>query len=85
MATLNSSNRLTERMWAQNAPRVERVPDIPPASPSLLQDLGHFVRVLLGALLLILGLALMSTLVLLPLGLPLSLLGAALITAPRSP
>jgi hypothetical protein len=51
----------------------------------LVQDLGHLARVLLGVLLLLLGVALVLTLWLLPVGLPLALLGVALIEAPSNP
>jgi hypothetical protein len=42
-------------------------------------------RTLLGAVLLFLGILMIATLFLLPVGLPLALLGVALIAAPSSP
>ena len=56
-----------------------------PLSHSLAQSLGHLSQVLLGVLLLVLGGALLLTLWLLPVGLPLALLGMALIAAPGNP
>lgn len=85
MATVQSSNHSLARVLVQHATVVERVPDIPSAGPSLMQDLGYLSRVLLGALLLPLGVALVFTLWLMPVGLPLALLGVALIAAPRNP
>jgi hypothetical protein len=77
-------------MLVRPAAVVERVPDVPAAIPSLAQDMGHLGQLLLGVLLLLLGSALLLTLWLLPVGLPLGMLGVALIAAssnprPRSP
>ena len=85
MAAVQSSDQRLARMLVRQAAVVERVPDVPSASPSLVQDLGHLARVLLGVLLLLLGVALVLTLWLLPVGLPLALLGVALIEAPSNP
>jgi hypothetical protein len=49
------------------------------------QTLGHLGQVLFGVLLLLVGGALLLTLWLLPVGLPLALLGLALIAAPGKP
>jgi hypothetical protein len=59
--------------------------DVPSAGTSPAQALGDASRGLLGVLLLVVGGALLPTLWLLPVGLPLALLGAALIAAPGSP
>ncbi len=55
---------------------------LPALSPSLKRTLAHFARVLLGLMFLVLGSALVFTLWLMPIGLPLALLGVALIAAP---
>jgi hypothetical protein len=85
MAIIQSSNHLLARSLLRRAAVVERAPDAPSAGPSLAQGLGHLGRALLGVLLLLLGSALVLTLWLLPVGLPLALLGTALIAAPRGP
>lgn len=85
MATVQSSNHPLARLRVRPAAPVAQGPDAPRASPSLVQLLGHLVRVWLGVLLLLLGVALMSTLVLLPVGLPVAFVGVAMIAAPRSP
>jgi hypothetical protein len=85
MATIQSSNHVLARALVRHAAVVARAPDAPPAGPSLAQDLGHLGRVLLGGLLLLLGGALVLTLWLLAVGLPLALLGVALIAAPGNP
>ncbi len=85
MATIESSNHVATRILVRHPPVVERVPNTPSASPSMAQDLGHLGQVFLGVLLLLLGGALVLTLWLLPIGLPLALLGTALIAAPNNP
>ena len=82
MATIQSSKQLLARMWGSHAVVVERAPAVARASPSLAQALGHLGQLLLGVLLLLLGSALVLTLWLPPVGLPLALLGTALIAAP---
>ena len=52
---------------------------------SLPQTLAFAGRRLLGAVLLLLGIMMISTLLLLPVGLPVALLAVALIAAPSSP
>ena len=68
-------------MWGSHAVVVERAPAVARASPSLAQALG---QLLLGVLLLLLGSAVVLTLWLPPVGLPLALLGTALIAAPST-
>ena len=63
----------------------DRGPGTPRPGPSVLQALAVGGRRLLGAVLLLLGILMMSTLVLLPVGLPLALFAVALIAAPGSP
>ena len=82
MATIQSSKQLLARMWGGHAVVAERAPDVAWASPSLVQALGQLGQMLLGVLLLLLGSVLLLTLWLLPVGLPLALLGTALIAAP---
>ena len=82
MTTIPSSNHRLERTSVRGAEVIEPAPDVPSATPSPAQDLG---AVLLGVLLLLLGSALILTLWLLPVGLPLALLGLALIVAPSDP
>jgi len=77
MATVQASNRLAR--WAllrKTAPQ---------PSPSVLRTLAFEGRRLLGAVLLLLAILMMSTLLLLPVGLPLALVAVALIAAPASP
>ena len=84
MATLQSSNRLTLRAQFRNA-AANRGPGALGPSLSVLRTLALGGRRLLGAVLLLLGILLMSTLLFLPVGLPLALLSVALIAAPDSP
>jgi hypothetical protein len=85
MATIQSSKQLLARLLVRDRVVVGPDPDVPSARPSLTQDLGHLGQVLLGVLLLLLGSVLLLTLWLLPVGLPLALLGMALIAAPSNP
>ena len=83
MATVQSQNRLVP--WARigNVVAPRQLPE--DANSSLLQTLAFASRRPLGGVLLLLGMAMTSTLVLLPVGLPLALLAIALIAAPSSP
>ena len=83
MATVQSQNRMVP--WARigNVATPRQVPEDP--NSSLLQTLAFASRRMLGGVLLLLGMAMTSTLVLLPVGLPLALLAVALIAAPSSP
>ena len=83
MATVQSQDRLVP--WARigNVVTPRQVTEDP--NTSLLQTLAFASRRLLGGVLLVLGMAMTSTLVLLPVGLPLALLAIALIAAPSSP
>jgi hypothetical protein len=83
MATVQSQNRMVP--WARigNVATPRQVPEDP--NSSLLQTLAFASRRLLGGVLLLLGMAMTSTLLLLPVGLPLALLAIALIAAPNSP
>jgi hypothetical protein len=84
MATVQVTNRrnleAAFRKAASNAS-----PDASGRSPPILQELACMGRCLLGAALLLVGILAMSTLWLLPVGLPLALVGAALISAPAGP
>ncbi len=82
MATIPSANRLRARILARPSAVERRAPDVPAPTASMTQELGHFCQVLFGVLFLLLGVALLLTLVLLPVGLPLALLGIAMIAAP---
>ena len=84
MATVQLVNRLALRAQL-GAAATDPGPGTPGASPSALQTLSFEGRRLLGAVLLLLGTLMMSTLLLLPVGLPLALLAVALIAAPGSP
>jgi hypothetical protein len=84
MATIQSSNRLALRALLLRA-GADQAPGTQGPTLSVLQTLACTGRRLLGAALLLLGILLMSTLVLLPVGLPLALLAVALIAAPGSP
>jgi hypothetical protein len=84
MATVHLSHRLDPGARFRNA-GAEEVPGIPAASPSALRTLSVAGRRLLGGLLLLLGIMMMSTLLLLPVGAPLSLYAVALIAAPSDP
>ena len=83
MATVQSQNRLAP--WARigNDVTPRQVPEGP--NSTLRQTMAFASRRLLGGVLLLLGMAMISTLVLLPVGLPLALLAIALIAAPSSP
>ena len=81
MATIQSSKQLLARRLVRDPAVLAQARDVPSASTSLAQSLGHLSQVLLGVLLLVLGGALVLTLWLLPVGLPLALLGLALIAA----
>jgi hypothetical protein len=83
MAALQTSNRVLPHIRRiPKAPRVRPSPIVPFTSPSLAQNFCHLAQVLLGITFLVLGIALVLTLVLLPIGLPLALFGMALIAAP---
>ncbi len=84
MATVHALHRLVLRPQLPSTV-AGRGPSVPGPSLSLLQTLAPAGRWLLGAVLLLLGIAMMSTLLLLPIGLPLALLAVALIAAPDSP
>jgi hypothetical protein len=84
MATVQSSNRLTPRVWLRNNIPI-RGPSAGRPSPSLLQSLVFAGRRLLGAVLLLLGILMISTLVLVPVGLPVTLFAVAMIAAPGRP
>jgi hypothetical protein len=81
MATVQSSIRLTLRARPRNSD-AERAARALGPSQSLPQTLAFAGRRLLGAALLLLGIMMMSTLLLLPVGLPVALLAVALIAAP---
>ena len=84
MATVQSSNGVALRAQFRDT-AAYRGPGAPGPSPSVLRALASGGRRLLGAVLLFLGILMMSTLVLLPVGLPLALLAVALIAAPSNP
>jgi hypothetical protein len=84
MATILTSNRLALRPQLRNAAE-DRSPEALGPSPFVLRTLAFGGRRLLGAVLLVSGILMMSTLVLLPVGLPLALFAVALIAAPGSP
>jgi hypothetical protein len=84
MATVQSSNRLARRAQVRYG-AADRGAGAPGRSPSILRNLALPGRCLLGAALLLLGILMMSTLLLLPVGLPVALLAVALIAAPDSP
>jgi hypothetical protein len=84
MATVQVLHRLALRAQLPKAVAGQG-PSAPGPGLSLLQTLASAGRRLLGAVLLLLGILLMSTLLLLPVGLPLALLAVALIAAPDSP
>jgi hypothetical protein len=81
MATVHLSNRLDPGARLRNA-GAEEVSDAPAPSPSSLRTLSVAGRRLLGVVLLLLGIIMNSTLVFLPVGMPLALLAVALIAAP---
>jgi hypothetical protein len=82
MAAINASQRARARILVRNQTVEERKARLPTASPSLPEILKHLAQELLGLALLLLGIGLVFTLVLMPIGLPIALLGAALIAAP---
>jgi hypothetical protein len=84
MSTFHLSNRLDLVARLPNAGS-EEDSDAPAPSPPGLRTLSVACRRLLGVVLLLLGILMMSTLVLLPVGGPLALLAVALITAPSDP
>jgi hypothetical protein len=84
MATVQLANRLALRAQLRNA-AADRGTGAPGPSPSVLRTLAFGGRRLLGAVLLVLGILMMATLVLLPVGLPLALLAVALVAAPSGP
>jgi hypothetical protein len=81
MATVHLSNRLDPRARLWNA-RADEVSGAPAPSPSGLRTLLEAGRRLLGVVLLLLSILMISTLWLLPIGVPLALLAVALIAAP---
>jgi hypothetical protein len=83
MATVQSPNRLAPRVRIGNDVMQGQVPEA--LNSSLLQTLAFASRRLMGGVLLLLGLVMTSTLVLLPVGLPVVILALALIAAPGSP
>jgi hypothetical protein len=84
MATVHLSNRLEPAARLRNA-GAEEVSGAVAPSPSGLRTLSAAGRRLLGVALLLLAILMMSTLVLLPVGAPLSLLAVVLIAAPSDP
>ncbi len=80
MATALSSNHPALRPQHRNAAACARGP-----SPSVVRTLAFEGRRLLGAVLLLLSVLMMSTLLLLPIGLPVALFALALIAAPNNP
>jgi hypothetical protein len=83
MATVHLENRLVPCARIVNA--VMHPPSVEGPDSSLLQTLAVVGRKLLGAVLLLLGILMISTLLLLPIGLPMVLLAVALIAAPSRP
>jgi hypothetical protein len=81
MATVHLSNRLDPGARLRNI-GVEEVAGAPATSTSGLRTPSVAGRRLLGVVLLLLGILTTSTLVLLPVGVPLSILAVALIAAP---
>ncbi len=84
MATVQSSYRLALRAQLRSA-ATDRNSGAPGPSFAVLRTLAAGSRMLLGAVLLLLGIVMMSTLWLLPVGLPLALFAVALIAAPGNP
>jgi hypothetical protein len=84
MATVQSSNCLALRARLRNV-AADPGPGAPGPCPSVLRALAFEGRRLLGAGLLLLGILMVSTLLLLAVGLPLALLAVSLIAAPGSP
>jgi hypothetical protein len=85
MAIRQSSYRVLPRILAPRAPLVHQSAIVPSANPSPARILRHSAQVSLGLTFLILGIAFDLTLVLMPIGLPLALVGIALIVAPSDP
>ena len=83
MATVQSQNRVVPGARIGNVVMPRR-PSAAGPNSSLLQTLAVAGRRLLGAVLLLLGILMVSTFVLLPVGLPAVLLAMALIAAPSS-
>jgi hypothetical protein len=81
MASVPLPRRLALRERHSN-PAAGRNPAPPRPDGELLQTLALAGRRLLGAVLLLLGILMMSTLLLLPVGLPLALLAVTLLAAP---
>jgi len=84
MATVHFSNPLDPGARLRNA-GAEEVSGDPAPSPSGPRTLLAAGRRLFGVVLLLLSISMNSTLVLLPVGVPLALLAVALIAAPRDP
>jgi len=84
MATALSSNHRALRAQPWNA-AADLGPSAREPSPSVLRTLAFEGRRLLGAVLLLLSVLMMSTLLLLPIGLPVALFALALIAAPNNP
>jgi hypothetical protein len=81
-ATSQAAQRLRARILARNATEIKRTASLRSASPTLAPIIGHLAQELLGFTLLLVGIGLIFTLVLMPIGLPIALLGIALIAAP---
>ena len=84
MATVQSSIRLALRARLRS-PAAGQSRLVPGPGPAVLRTLALAGRRLLGAVFLLLGILMMSTLLLLPVGLPLALLAVALVAAPDDP
>jgi hypothetical protein len=83
MSTVQIPNRLALQMLPRKT-AADRIPGTPGPSASMLRTLALGSRRVLGALLLLLGILMIFTLLLLPVGLPLALFAVALIAAPGS-
>ncbi len=84
MATALSSNHRALRPQLRDA-AADLGPGARERSPSIVRTLAFEGRRLLGAVLLLLSVLMMSTLLLLPIGLPVALFALALIAAPNNP
>ncbi len=84
MATALSSDHPALRAQLRNA-AAGLGPCARRPSPSVVRTLAFEGRRLLGAVLLLLSVLMMSTLLLLPIGLPVALFALALIAAPNNP
>ena len=82
MATMRITSRVPLGTLVRRGPFQELAPNGFSPAPTSVENLAHLVQVLLGVLLLLFGSALTLTFVLLPVGLPLVLVGLALIAAP---